>query len=376
MNTAMMLRRTPFHDRAAEANRDNAWLPRGGFTLAAHYTSIAEEALAARLRVAMADISWRWRVALEGGRAGEMLSHLVTRDATKLAPGEALKALWLTDGAGVRGAGVVVRCASDAFLLASAAPDAAWFERAAVRFGVDVREKCGAGLAVIGPYAAYVLRQAELDAILDPLRFRKVRWNGLDVTLSRWGEHGGYEIWCEGDDAPLVWDRIARAGEAFGILPAGVGAMDVLDIEAGVLRPERDYDPARSAADTAPSPQSLGLERLIDEQHTDFTGRRGLLAARQAEQTTIVGLEIESDQPASHTPLIVGGRTVGHAVASCYSPALRRAIAIARMETTASEAGTMLMLTLAPTRRHREFREVGARVARLPFLPAPDPLPA
>jgi glycine cleavage system aminomethyltransferase T len=58
------------------------------------------EALAARLRVAIADISWRRRIMLEGARAVEFLSKLVTRDAAKLSPGTSLKALWLSDGGG------------------------------------------------------------------------------------------------------------------------------------------------------------------------------------------------------------------------------------------------------------------------------------
>jgi hypothetical protein len=53
-------------------------------------------------------------------------------------------------------------------------------------------------------------------------------------------------------------------------------------------------------------------------------------------------------------------KNVGRTVAS-YSSALRRAIAIAQMETAASEAGTMLMLTLAPARRNRDSARWGAR---------------
>lgn len=369
----MMLRKTPFHAPAADLNRDNAWLSRNGTTLASHYTSAEDEALAARLRVVMADISWRWRIALSGPRVGEMLSRVITRDPAKLASGDSLKALWLNDGGAVRGAGVFARDGEE-LLVASAASDVAWFAKAAAPFDVRMEEQAGGGLAVIGPYAAYVLRQAGLDPELPQLHFRKVHWHGTNVVVSRWGEHGGYEIWCGEEDGALVWDAIARAGENFAIQTAGVNAMDILDIEAGVLRPQRDYEPARGASETGPTPQSLGLERLIDSGHTNFNGRLAWLKPRSSERRTLVGIEIASAQPAPNTPLRKGERIAGHILASCYSPALRRAIGIAQVDTAAAAPGSAFSLLLAPTREHPDFRKVAAQAAGLPFLPAPDPL--
>ena len=107
--TKPLVRATPFHARAAAANLENAWATRNGFTLASVYADTNDEALAARLRVAIADISWRWRVMLEGPRVLEFLAKLATQDVSRLAPGTALKALWLADGGGVRGAGVFAR---------------------------------------------------------------------------------------------------------------------------------------------------------------------------------------------------------------------------------------------------------------------------
>ena len=117
------VRATPFHARAAEANEANDWVARNGFTLAGSYAGRNDEALAARFRVGLVDISWRWRVMLDGARAGEFLSRLVTADVAQLAPGESAKALWLTDGGGVRGAGVIARFGRERYHLISAAPD-------------------------------------------------------------------------------------------------------------------------------------------------------------------------------------------------------------------------------------------------------------
>jgi len=361
----MTLRATPFHARAAGANRGNDWLSRGGFTLARVYSGAGDEALAARARGALADISWRWRVMIEGARAGEFLSRLVTKDAARLEPGQALKALWLNDGGAVRGAGAIARYGKESFLLISAADDKDWIAAAASRFGANSREIAEGGLALIGPYADAILKEAGIDAAPDPLALRKVFWRGLDVTLSRFGEHGGCEIWCAPDDGLLVWDRLMRAGAAYGLQPAGTDAMDILDLEAGIARPMRDFAPARDGFVPMPTPKSLGLTSLIESGH-DFNGRAAYLAQRETK--TLIVIEIDSATPAPHTPLQRGGKAVGRTLSSLYSPALRRAIALAIAEESESAPGTEFSLMLSPSADMPEFRSVAARAVPLPFL--------
>ena len=372
----MTLKATPFHARTSDANRHNAWLTRNGVTLAARYDTVEQEALAARLNVVIADISWRWRVMLEGASVEAFLAKLVTRDAVKLAPGEAFKALWLSDAGGVRGAGVIARLGRETFQLAASAPDRDWIASAAATMNVQMRDvsQDGGGLTVVGPYATATLKAAGLETDLEPLAFRKLSWRGIEVTLSRWGEHGGYEIWCASDDGVVVWDRLMRAGAAYGIVPAGVSALDVLDLEAGVPRPELDYKPARGAIDAEPMPVTLGLTSLIEELHHGFNGRRAYLAAKPSR--TLVGLEINSDEPAPFTPLMLADKVVGHTLRSVYSPALKRAIALATVDDAAAVAATLLSLTLPPDIAKPELRKAVARVTGLPFLEKPASIDA
>jgi len=367
---------SPFHARAAAANRGNAWITRNGLTLAECYESVEQEALAARLSVAIADISWRWRIMLEGANAEAFLARLMTRDPAALVPGQSFKALWLADAGGVRGAGVVARYGRESFLLAASAPDVEWISSAAAAWDVAVRDVSAeeGGLAVIGPHARATLEAAGFDAELEPLAFRKLSWRGIHVTLSRWGEHGGYEIWCAPDDGVLVWDRLMRAGAHFAIGPAGVAAMDVLDLEAGVARPELDYRPAREAAAAEPLPASLGLTSLIDDAHRGFNGRNALVDKPASRK--LVGLEIASDEPAPFTPVALGDKAVGHTLRSLHSPSLRRAIALAQVDAAAAVPGTAVSLFLPPSMDRPALQSVSAKVVDLPFLPAPASIPA
>lgn len=357
------IRATPFHARTADANRSNAWSNRNGWTLAVHYGDPSAEGIAVRVSAIIADISWRSRLAIEGARTEEFLSRLMTRNPDKLSPGEAFKALWLTDRGGVRGAGVLARFGKESFRLIAAESDLDWIARGAALFDVQLREiaEGEGGVAIAGPYARKVIEAAGLDAALEPLRFRKIFWRGLDVTLSRFGEHGGYELWCKGDDAPLVWNRIVKAGETFALKPAGLHAMDVLDLEAGVPRPGRDYRSARKAFAHSPTPFGLGLESLVDADHEPFNGRSVCLAAPRTH--TRVGIVLDDENPAPNAPLLRQGRRVGETMGSLYSPALQRAIALAIVDVSAAEPGTEL------TTSGRS-----ARVAALPFLPNPDPI--
>jgi glycine cleavage system aminomethyltransferase T len=371
------LRATPLHGRAAALNRFNRWKPRNNFTLAADFGDKNREVLAARTRAVIADISWRWRFFAKGAQAAQFMSRLVTRNAAELSPGDAVKALWLNDGGAVRGAGLIARYASDSFFVASAATDADWFQSAASAFDValdDVTEKEG-GVALIGPYAVAVLKAAGLDADVAPLGFRKLFWRGLDVTVSRWGEQNGYEIWCPADDCYLVWDRLLHAGAPFGMEPAGLSALDILDIQAGVPRPARDYLPAKDGFAIDPSVESLALESLIDEKHLTFNGRSAWLENRGKSKMVLVGVEIDSETPAPFASLMRNGSRVGHTLASVFSPVLRRAIALAQVERANAASGTMFMLTVPGSLEAPECRAVAARIVELPFIAAPDSVP-
>lgn len=374
MSPASQIRATPFHGRVAARNPLNRWAARNGFTLAQDYGDAQDEALAARTNVVLADISWRWRIFLEGVQASDCVARLMTKNPGLLTPGQSFKALWLNDGGAVRGAGVIARYASDQFLLVSAAADGAWIAEAARQYEVSVRDvtEYEGGLAAIGPYASAVLKAAGLVTEIPLLGFQKLFWRGLDVTISRWGELNGYEIWCKAEDCFALWERLMRDGASYGIRPAGLAAMDILDVEAGVPRPGRDYIPADDGLAFGPAPDTLGLESLIEEKHTSFNGRAAWLANRANGKTTLVGIEIDSETPAPFAPLLQHGKIIGHTLTSVRSPFLRRAIALARIEKQPATRGTDFTVALPLSLNSQEHRLAAARVVDLPFVEAPQ----
>ena len=141
-------------------------------------------------------------------------------------------------------------------------------------------------------------------------------------------------LWCTADDALLVWDRIVKAGETFALKPAGLRAMDILDLEAGVPRPGRDYRAARDAFAATPTPFELGLESLIDEDHAIFNGRAACLAAPRHANARRHRTGWRNAR-AAQSPLHARPAASGETMSSLYSPALQRAIALAAVDVSA-----------------------------------------
>jgi aminomethyltransferase len=90
---------------------------------------------------------------------------------------------------------------------------------------------------------------------------------GIPVEISRTGYTGdlGYEIWMAWDEAPRVWDALMAGGRAFDIRPAGMLALDVARIEAGLLLIEVDFRSSKLAQIESQkySPFEMGLGRLV-----------------------------------------------------------------------------------------------------------------
>ena len=90
------------------------------------------------------------------------------------------------------------------------------------------------------------------------------------------------------------------AGEPYGIRPAGILALDVTRVEAGLILIEADYTSARHALNDEQrySPFELGLGRFVNlKKPGDFVGRRALEreGAAGGPARRLVGLEIDWD---------------------------------------------------------------------------------
>jgi aminomethyltransferase len=391
-----MLRVTPFHPRVAALSEGQAWRRWAGFVVASAYElSHEREYHAIRSSAAVFDVSPLYKYLVSGADAARLLDRVVTRNVAASKVGQVLYTPWCDAEGKQLDDGTVSRLGEATFRLTSADPGLRWLHRNAVGMTVTIEDASDAiaALALQGPSARAILEQA-METDLGALKFFRLTHGairGRRVTVSRTGYTGdlGYELWLDAADALAVWDALIAAGTPYGITPAGMLALDLARIEAGLILLDVDYVSARKALiepqKSSPFELGLGWTVALDKEH--FVGRRALAAeAARAPDWRLVGLEVEWESlEALYTelglaphlpttawrtsvPVYAGGRQVGYATSGCWSPLLKQYIALAHVEADHARPGTPL--TMEVTVEHRR-RQAAAHVRKTPFFDPP-----
>ena len=391
---------TPFHSRTAPLNRKMQWREWSGYFAASAYADHHDiEYNAIREAAALIDLSPLYKYRVSGPDAERLVDRVITRDATKLAVGAVYYTPWCDESGKVVDDGTVHRLGEQEFRWTAADPQYRWLTLNATGLQVTVEdesERIGA-LALQGPFSREILELATGESFADLRYFRRrgSRIGKVAVDVSRTGYTGdlGYEIWCEADAAVGVWDRLMDVGKARAIRPAGMLALDVVRLEAGLILLEVDYTSARHAVipDQAYSPYEIGLGRLVDlGKPGDFVGKRALRAeaARGGPERRLVGLELEwagiealyaaqnlpPSAPAAVSRATIpcfdatGGRQIGRVTSCGWSPILKTAIALASVPASYEPVGTRVAVEWTVEGRRGR---VPARVVPTPFLDLP-----
>jgi aminomethyltransferase len=384
---------TPFHARTfalCESLSYRDWS--GYYTVSSYEPHHEHEYNAIRQAAALIDVSPLFKYEVSGPDAPRLVNRIITRDVGKMAVGQVVYTPWCDEHGHVIDDGTVARLGETRFRWTAAEPNLRWLTQNAdgMRVAIDDVSERTAALALQGPLAARVLR-ACADADIDRLRYFGVtsgRIAGVPVDVSRTGYTGdlGYEIWIPSDRALSVWDALVAAGRPFDLMPAGMLALDVARVEAGLLLIDVDFCGSRRAQipDQRYTPYELSLGRLVALDKGPFIGRAALQReAGHLPRRRIVGLEVDwSDvervyesvglppvAPAAASRVAVpvkgGEGQVGRATTTVWSPTLKRLIAIACVDVRQSVEGARLRIEMT-VEGVRHF--VRATVVRTPFF--------
>jgi aminomethyltransferase len=376
------------------------WREWSGYFASSVYADFHDiEYNAIREAAALIDVSPLFKYRVRGADAERLVDRVITRDATKMAVGAVYYTPWCDEFGKVVDDGTVHRLSETEFRWTAADPQLRWLRINAVGLDVTIDEETErtAALALQGPFSRAVLEAATGESFAD-LRYFRRRSSaiaGVPIDVSRTGYTGdlGYELWVDVDHAVDLWDRLVDVGTAYAIRPAGMVALDVVRLEAGLILLEVDYTSARHAVipEQAYSPFEIGLGRLVDfGKPGDFVGRRALAAEQAAggPARRLVGLELDwAGIEALHAaqglpptaPAVVSrtavplfadgaGRQIGRVTSSGWSPILKTAIALGSLPPAHAAVGTRVSVEwTVEARRGR----VGATVVELPFLDLP-----
>jgi aminomethyltransferase len=189
--------------------------------------------------------------------------------------------------------------------------------------------------------------------------------------------------------ATAVWDRLMNVGPAFGLRPAGLNALDIARLEAGLLLIDVDFHGSKKALVESQkySPFEMSLDRLVKLDKAPFVGRGALVAEKaRGPKRRIVGLlvswpavekvyeeigmppQIASSASRAAVPVYRQGRQVGRATTTTWSPVLKQLIALATIDAPESAEGTEveLEITVEATRYRAP-----ALVTKTPFFNPP-----
>ncbi len=388
-----MLKQTPFHARTAPLIEGAAWRRWAGYQVASSYELIHDrEYHAIRSSAALLDVSPLYKYLVTGPDAARLLDRVVIRDVAASKVGQVLYTCWCDADGKVIDDGTIARLDEQTFRMTSAEPSLRWLHLNATGLDVTITDvsESTAALALQGPNARDILQRAT-GADLAGLKYFRVRaadLRGIPVSISRTGYTGdlGYEIWVDAARALPLWDALIEAGTPFGITPTGILALDMARIEAGLMLLDVDYVSAHKALieSQKSSPYELNLGWAVNLKKERFVGRAAL-AAEQARGPAwqFVGLEVEWESLErlyaqvrlpprlpmaawrTSVPVYERGRQIGYATSGCWSPLLKKYLALAHVPTEYAAKGTRVAMEV--TVEHRRKR-AAARVAPLPFF--------
>jgi aminomethyltransferase len=350
---------------------------------------------AIRNACALIDVTPLYKYRISGKDATKFVNRVITRDINKVAIGQVIYCCWCDEQGKVIDDGTISRLGENSYRWTAADPSIRWFHQNALGLDVHIADISTelAALALQGPTSGRLLKQiADADiANLKYFRFTPGKIAGVEVDISRTGYTGdlGYEIWIPWNDAPRVWDALMEKGRQFDLHPAGMLALDVARIEAGLILIEVDYFSSKRALIDSQkySPYEIGLGRMVDLKKEHFIGRDALDAEHhRGPKRLLMGLDVHwedverlydavglgpqvpSTASRSAVPVYRGGLQVGKATSTTWSPTLKKMIALASLSREHAAAGTELQMELTVEAVRQKVR---ATVKELPFFNPP-----
>jgi aminomethyltransferase len=390
-----MERKTPLYDCHEKAG--GKLVPFAGYLLPVQYeTGVIAEHMAVRTAAGLFDVSHMGEVVLKGKDALKNVQRLVSNDCSRMYDGQVKYSPMCNESGGVVDDLLVYRKKEDDYLIvinaANRFKDVEWMEEhliGEVDFS-DISDEV-AQLALQGPQAKVILCKLAEESKL-PVKYysfsEDVMVAGISCLVSRTGYTGedGYELYCDNENAPKLWDSLLEAGNynisilseekkatidkeehnignlteeevvtitTLSLIPCGLGARDTLRLEAAMPLYGHEMD------DTV-SPLETGLGFAVKLEKEDFIGKAGILG-RGVPTRARVGLNITGRGIAREaSPVYYNGEQIGTTTSGTHCPYLGRPVAMAIVASEYNAIGTQVEVDV-------RGRRITAEVVGLPF---------
>ncbi len=338
--------------------------PFGGFLMPIQYASILDEHEAVRTAVGMFDLSHMGQFVIRGDGVSAWLDSLSVNDVATMKPNQARYNILTNARGGAHDDVIIYRLPARWLMVVNALnTDKIWTLLQGALPGDVTMENRTSGHALIalqGPRSQALL-QPLCEADLTSLRYyfaTEGKVDGISAEIARTGYTGedGFELFVAASEAARLWRTLSGKGQALGLRPAGLGARDVLRLEAGM--PLYGHELGESI-----TPLQAGLDWAVKLNKPHFTGKQALLRQReQGDYPRIAGFVMSGKAPARAGYVVYHkGQRVGEVRSGSPAPALGGSnIGTALVEPAASAPGESLEIEIRGTRH-------AATVVPLPF---------
>ncbi len=317
-----------------------------GWSMPLEYSSIREECLAVRESCGLFDVSHMGRFILRGADVREKLNYLTTNDLGKLHMGRVQYNLLTNQKGGVIDDITVYMLSEDELLLCvNASNREKVIKHLSSYMKVEDISDRTLQLAIQGKKAQHVLSEYYDVSYIGYYHFKTFG----DVIISRTGYTGedGFEVYLPVEEGIRLFEELVKE-----VKPCGLGARDVLRIEAGL--PLYGHELSEDI-----TPLEANLERFVSLQK-DFLGKEELL--RRDVKRKLFGLEfLERGVPREGYRILLEGKEIGRVSSGTYSHFLGKGIALCFVDVDYRKEGLEVELEVRGKR-------LKALLRRYPFI--------
>jgi dimethylglycine dehydrogenase len=224
------------------------------------------------------------------------------------------------------------------------------------------------GFSVAGPKSRQLLqRLVRLDLAAAAFKLFEVAQTAVGFApaiLSRSGFTGelGYEIWTSPDYLAALYDDLLEAGRDLGAVLFGGRALSSLRLEKGYGSFNKDFRPDYTPGET-------GLDRYVDFDKAEFTGRAAALAERAAgpkRRFVILELPGAETEAIGYESILKEGAAVGYVTSAAFGHCIGKSLAAGYVPAALAREAEPFQIDV--------FGELRAAIVRLQPLYDPEAL--
>ncbi|MEO6834950.1 MAG: glycine cleavage system aminomethyltransferase GcvT [Candidatus Tumulicola sp.] len=362
------LRRTALYEEHARLGA--RLVPYAGFEMPVQYAGILQEHDAVRRRAGLFDLSHMGQFELTGERVAEWADTLTINAVATMKPLQARYNIFCNERGGAHDDTIFYRLEGRWMLVVNASnADKMWahLNAHAPAQGVRLENRHGARalIAIQGPKSVAML-QPHVGVNLAAMKYYfcvEDRVDGVPAIVARTGYTGedGFELFVDNDRAPGIWKALLRDHAGEGLEPCGLGARDVLRLEAGM--PLFGHELTEDI-----TPVQAGQTWALKMSKPQFLGREALAAQlASGDFSRIAGLIMDGRAPAREGYAVwFQGRAAGEIRSGSRAPSVgNKNVATALLAPEAATIGTALEVEIRGAMHP-------ATVVPLPFYKRPQ----